>query len=130
MPQAVAAVEVGVHEFKSDFVYPSAAQQDLAANVTHSNRDVYVCIGSDAERIFFKSGTAAQANFAYRERRPSPRAADGCRDRFLQHDAFVASLTHPGASGSGIERADGQLTRFKTALGHDLGRVARIDFRQ
>ena len=62
------AVQVGVHEFESNFVYSSAPQQNLAAYVPHPNRNIHVRVRSDAQRIFFQSCAAAQADLAYCER--------------------------------------------------------------
>jgi len=49
LPQPVPALEVGVHEFKSHFIHACAAQHHLSADVSHSDLNVNVGIGADAE---------------------------------------------------------------------------------
>jgi hypothetical protein len=48
MAQPVTAFEIGVHKFKSNLVYSRAPQNDLSANVTHSDLNVDIGVGPDA----------------------------------------------------------------------------------
>src|SRR5262249_30506300 len=92
--------------------------------------NVEVGFGADAEVVFLRTHAAAHAHFADGNARFTPRAADGCRKRLRKHDALVAALAHPRASGRRIQSGDGEFARFQATAGENLASVAGIDLGQ
>ena len=66
MPEAMAAVKIGVHEFESDFIDSGAAQKHLAANMAHANCDIDFRIRANTKGIFLEACSTTQADFAHR----------------------------------------------------------------
>src|SRR5205085_4227836 len=48
----------------------------------------------------------------------------------VQDETFIPPLPHPGASRTGVKRADGDFGWIQIVVGQDLVRVARVRLRQ
>src|SRR5208282_3710031 len=128
--EAIAAVEIHADELETDFIDAGTAEENLAADSFHAQRNFDVGFGADAEIVIARPHPAAETHLTHDDVRLSPGTGKGGGERARQDNAFVAALADPGTSRTGIKRSDGEFAGFKAAFDKSLGTVAGIDLRE